>query len=270
MTLLPHQPRIHASTTQISCFRPVNSLNYPDLAAGNLSKIPHAESETAFRLATSLGEPEHDEQELEALPGRTRMLTIGASPISPETISMNDRQRAISILSYARDVLAERLTEAVLDQDDQILDDAEGLSYTSDISTIDEKLGAKLRTINSLISSLPTTDPSETPLSDAESSSDVPATPDFALFAGQIAGGDTNKASQTLTALLGLDAERARKATEVFQNQLQEDPEFMAKAMQLRKEVNSGNVNASLMLIWTCFGLQGPPAIEVLQAMRSM
>ena len=183
---------------------------------------------------------------------------------------MNDRQRAISILSYARDVLAERLTEAVLNQDDQILDDAEGLSYTSDISSIDEKLGAKLRTLNSLISSLPPIDPSETPYSDAESNSEVPAPPDFALFARQIAGGDTEKASQTLTALLGLDTERARKATEVFQNQFQEDPQFMAKAMQLRKEVTSGNVNSALMLIWTCFGLQGPPAIEVLEAMRSM
>jgi predicted nucleotidyltransferase len=117
----------------------------------------------------------------------------GEQKLSPVNISMNDRQRAFSIFSYARDVLAERLTEAVLNQNDQILDDAEGLSYTSDIDTIDVQLGAKLRTIHSLISSLPPVDPSETPYPKTESASEVTAAPDFALFAKQVAGAMPNR-----------------------------------------------------------------------------
>ena len=98
----------HAAMCRIEPIYSVNSLNYPNLAVGTLSKYPHAYSETAFPLVTPLGDPEYEGREIESLPGMTWMLSVVASRNSPEATSMNDRQRAISILSYARDVLAER------------------------------------------------------------------------------------------------------------------------------------------------------------------
>jgi hypothetical protein len=68
---------------------------------------------------------------------------------------MNDRARAIAILQQARDILAERLTEQVLEARDAILEDAIGLSYSSEIDAIQEQLGQRLNNVNMLLNNLP-------------------------------------------------------------------------------------------------------------------
>ena len=68
---------------------------------------------------------------------------------------MNDRQQAIDLLRRARDIIAERLTDHVLANKDQILEDAIGLSYNSEIDAIYEQMGARLTHLNQLLSNLP-------------------------------------------------------------------------------------------------------------------
>jgi hypothetical protein len=68
---------------------------------------------------------------------------------------MNDRARAIAILQQARDILAERLTEQVLEGRDSILEDAIGLSYSSEIDAIQEQIGQRLNNVNILLNNLP-------------------------------------------------------------------------------------------------------------------
>jgi hypothetical protein len=69
--------------------------------------------------------------------------------------AMNDRARAIAILKQARDILAKRLTERVLDSREEILEDAEGLTYCGEIDSIYEQLAVRLNHISAMLSSLP-------------------------------------------------------------------------------------------------------------------
>ena len=77
---------------------------------------------------------------------------------------MHDRARAIALLQQARDILAERLTERILECRDQILEDALGLSYSSEIDAIQEQIGQRLNHVNLLLNNLPTVE--EAPLPD--------------------------------------------------------------------------------------------------------
>src|SRR4029453_461357 len=72
---------------------------------------------------------------------------------------MNDRSRATEILREARAVLAERLTEKVLEQAEEILADARGDSYMNDIETLYEEVGLKLSHVSQMLSSLPQPEP---------------------------------------------------------------------------------------------------------------
>jgi hypothetical protein len=72
-----------------------------------------------------------------------------------EVVEMNDRQRAIALLTEARDALAHRLTERVLELADEVLADARGDSYMNEIDSLYEQIGLKLAHVNQLLASLP-------------------------------------------------------------------------------------------------------------------
>ncbi len=68
---------------------------------------------------------------------------------------MNDRNRALKILKEAKETLATRLTEKVLEQQEEILADARGDSYMNEIESLYEQVGLKLSHVNSMLSNLP-------------------------------------------------------------------------------------------------------------------
>jgi hypothetical protein len=68
---------------------------------------------------------------------------------------MNDRARAIELLREARAILAQRLTEEVLAQGEEILADARGESYMNEIESLHEQLGHKLAHVGQMLSNLP-------------------------------------------------------------------------------------------------------------------
>lgn len=72
---------------------------------------------------------------------------------------MNDRARALEILREAKAILAERLTEKVLEQAEEILADARGDSYMNEIESLYEQVGLKLTHISQMLSSLPELEP---------------------------------------------------------------------------------------------------------------
>lgn len=47
------------------------------------------------------------------------------------------------------------------------------------------------------------------------------------------------------------------------------NPDLFGKAMKLRSDLESGNVNGALMLLWECFGLQGLESLGVLQTLKT-
>ena len=199
--------------------------------------------------------------------------------------------------------MADRLTERVREAREQILDDAEGHSYLSEIEQIYEQMGGRLAHLNAMLSNLPaveepqTTTQAATPVytdvaAAAGYQSTIDAAPPEALeeplalpapdqrtmtlaapatfqgFALQIHAADIDAAGRSLAELFALDAARGRRCAEVFSSQLAINPDLFGKAMKLRADLESGNVNSALMLLWECFGLQGLESLGVLQTLK--
>jgi hypothetical protein len=72
---------------------------------------------------------------------------------------MNDRARATDVLREARAILAERLTEKILEQREELLDDARGDSYMNEIESLYEQVGMKLSHVSQMLSNLPAEEP---------------------------------------------------------------------------------------------------------------
>lgn len=70
-------------------------------------------------------------------------------------MDMNDRTHAQEILRQAREILAQRLTELVRDQAEEILADARGESYMNEIESLYEQVGMKLAHLGQILSHLP-------------------------------------------------------------------------------------------------------------------
>jgi hypothetical protein len=73
--------------------------------------------------------------------------------------AMNDRARASDVLRKARTILAERLTERINEQSDELLDDARGDSYMNEIESLYDELGTKLSHVSQMLSNLPAEEP---------------------------------------------------------------------------------------------------------------
>jgi hypothetical protein len=220
---------------------------------------------------------------------------------------MSDRGRALEILRQARDLLAQRLTERVLDAEEGLLDDARGDSYLGDIETLYDQIGVKLMHLNQLINNLPQETETATqpdadsgyvaqpvdsavtdevvashpaaitgPLIIAPPALPAPridgeqeiAVPSFAMFAAQVRGDELRNAARTLSILMDISEARGMQCVRIFHCRWEEDESFILKAMQLRGEVISSSYNSALMLLAECFGLVGIEAIGVLQTLR--
>ncbi len=75
---------------------------------------------------------------------------------------MNDRARASEVLRKARAILAERLTERINEQFEELLDDARGDSYMNEIESLYDELGTKLSHVSQMLSNLPADEPATT------------------------------------------------------------------------------------------------------------
>jgi hypothetical protein len=90
------------------------------------------------------------------------------------------RNRAITILTEAREILADRLTERVLDYADEILADARGDSYMNEIDGVYEQVGVKLAHITQMLANLPA---EETPAATTEFRTDDASPQDYSVVA---------------------------------------------------------------------------------------
>ncbi len=192
---------------------------------------------------------------------------------------MNKRQQAISILTQSRDLLAEQLIERIVDDEDQFISDAQGNSYMNEISIIYDDVCGKLNQVNSMIANLPPdSGPSQSAVSAGENGSDDEANDgeeteaskvNFGLFGRQVVTNDMAGAGATLSQLMGIDEELGLQSANSFRDKLEKDPQTMQKAMGLYGEMAAGNNNASLVILWQCFGLQGLPAVQALESLKA-
>jgi hypothetical protein len=221
---------------------------------------------------------------------------------------MNDRAQAIAILQKARDILAQRMTELILEAREEILDDAQGNSYAGEIDGLHDQIGLRLSHVNTMLANLPTVeDPPagskvDRPSSPSVESSTIdtgipsagavgylaasnhsqklapqaepPVMPisepvSFQLFVQQMMSHQVDAAGHSLVALLDVSAERGRECAATFHDRLANQPDFLAKAMRLRGELQTGSVNGALSLLYECFGLTGIEAIGVMQTLKA-
>jgi hypothetical protein len=216
---------------------------------------------------------------------------------------MNPRTEAIEILQQARETLARRLTERILESRQEILSDAEGESYLSEIEAVYEQLGSRLAHLGTMLSHLPLADEpraSEPPLGEPiftdlstattfgaelhsaslatppalalpapEVTEVPPPAPCLQTIAWQAQAGDLAQAGRALGELLGLEPGRARVCAERFAEQLRTDPELLARAAQLRSELASSSGGGALALLADCFGLQALESLRALEALRA-
>lgn len=208
---------------------------------------------------------------------------------------MNERAQALAILKQARDLLSDRLTARIVESRDAILEDAAGVTYTSELEAIYDQVGGRLVHVNALLANLPAHDePADDdatrphqlltlspgdPVFVASTAAVHPvenleaATPEpshsFQSFVQQIVANDVQEAGQTLAGLLELAPDRAALCAARFHQRLTQEPDFLTKAMQLRQALRGGSVNDALLMLWECFGLQGFEAVGVYQSLLS-
>ncbi|MEZ6071006.1 MAG: hypothetical protein R3C10_12200 [Pirellulales bacterium] len=217
---------------------------------------------------------------------------------------MNDTARAISILRQARDILSERLVHHVNEHQEALLADALGLDFSGEIDSLYEQIGARLAHINTMLSQLPAQ-----PTSATDAGEDVITASEFRAHAAyihsttatvgllaapehggdmsvaveatmsgplswealvsQIRGRDVDSGAALLADYLDIDVALATSCTATFHRRVDAAPQLFAKAMQLSGELRVGSVNASIMLLWECFGLQGSDAVNAAHTLRA-
>ncbi len=212
---------------------------------------------------------------------------------------MNSNERALDILQKARDALVARLTERILDAEQEIVDDAEGSSYISEIETIYEQIGGRLAHLNAMLANLPpvqtqpaTESASEVVYADLASSTaatfdvdisssppllGLPAPPareevwSLTVALGRVVqttrAGDSKEAMLLISEVFDLKPSQARRAAAAFQRQLGRYPDLAHRLEQFGMEFRELNEYAAATLLGECFEFQ---AIDALLLVRSM
>jgi hypothetical protein len=116
---------------------------------------------------------------------------------------MNDRAQAIAILKQARDMLADRLSERVIDARDEILEDAHGFSFVSEIEAIYEEFGARLVHLNQLLANLPAVDEPPPVSADVEEASVHSAEIHFGAGHAELSSEGPSAVTRTYVGLVG-------------------------------------------------------------------
>lgn len=213
---------------------------------------------------------------------------------------MNDRARAIEILEKARDILARRISERIVEMQEEILDDASGIGYSSEIETLHDQLGIRLGQLNSLIGNLPApVEPnSQVPIVEV-TTSHAPLIENSALnntivsaeppqlsvqrnqlesmtlthriegILDAVVAEDSAAGEKTLAILLGLSADRAHECMEFFHARYAQDGSLVERLRTLHADLAAGSVNNALMTLATCFALQGLEAILAMQSLTT-
>ncbi len=200
---------------------------------------------------------------------------------------MDQRTESIRILQQARDHLVERLMQQVVSSEEEILDDARGERYLSDIENIYDLIGSRLHHVNTMLGSIPAGEDEgpaarrrgvpEGTVFQADTSGGshlqtppaLPPPASFENFGQQIAGGDLDNAGSTLAELFELPEERGRECARRFAEGMRSSPQFLDMAKSLRRQLEAGSVRDILSLLNDCFGLEGTEALGAMLALRA-
>jgi hypothetical protein len=210
-----------------------------------------------------------------------------------DDLAMKPLAAAIKILEQARDTLTERLVQRIVESRHDIQDDAEGVTYMSEIEQVFDQIGNRLNHVNALLANLPSpaadeeeTDPLEPLSADMFDDSAVlplalpsPAPPStsprlappvtLAGFVSQNGERDDETSARMLAEIFDIPMDRARAWSTDFRGRLEMDPQLSARLLDLPSEATNGRLNTALSMLWECFGIQGIEALGALQSLRA-
>jgi hypothetical protein len=221
---------------------------------------------------------------------------------------MDERSQAIRVLRKTRDILVQRLSERILEAEEEILAEAEGHSFLSEIETIYDQIGLRLVHVNQMLSHLPAEKPKAAhephpeplDLGHAESIDPLqttaqPAAGDYSIssflalpapgtqrtaagslatatllmFAVHARRGDLETGSLSLESLFGLSPDRAFAATRVFHGHCSRDASYVENAARLQNYLEAEALSRAFGLMCECFGLSGGEALSALMWWRT-
>jgi hypothetical protein len=220
---------------------------------------------------------------------------------------MNEREQAIRILRRTRDVLVQRLSERILEAEEEILAEAEGQSFLSEIETIYDLIGLRLVHVNQMLAHLPAAE--SAPAEEAQpaagdllrpSPADERATPATAaaecsissflalpapsetrtaagslatsallMFAVHARRGDLETGALSLESLFGLSRDRALAATRVFHAHCARDASYVENAARLQNYLEAEALSRAFGVMCESFGLSGGEALSALMWWRT-
>jgi hypothetical protein len=216
---------------------------------------------------------------------------------------MDPHSQALSILQNARDALSARLAQRIIESEQEIVEDAEGGSYLSEIETIYDQLGGRLTHLNAMLANLPpaaagsaSDAASEVIYADLASSPsstfDVDATgplpilalpapaayeeevveqPLVEVFAGIVLcaqAGESNGAARLISELFDIKPSQARRGAMAFERQLARFPELGRRFEQLGADIDETNEYAAATLLGECFEFQPIDALLLVRSLK--
>jgi hypothetical protein len=217
---------------------------------------------------------------------------------------MNQRSLAISILQKARDALSDRLTQRIVDSEDEITSDAEGGSYLSEIETIYDQIGGRLAHLNAMLSNLPPTAssvPADATVSeiiyadlasaypsglDLEASNPAPllalpapanADPrpqlqalaeEFANIVTLVQEGDLASAGRLISELFDVKPSQARRGAKALARQIVDSPDLVRRVADLARSLNEANEYSTATLLSECFEFQAIESLAIVRALK--
>ncbi len=221
---------------------------------------------------------------------------------------MDERGRAIRILRQTRDALARRLTERILEAEEEILAEAEGESFLSEIETIYDQIGIRLAHVNQMLSHLPAAAETEAPQkpphwtsvgmqSCASRDASVPtsdaantqraatsflalpapgdtragnaAIANLAMFGFHLRRGNIDAAAISLESAFGLNRMRAIACIHVFHMHCQHDPAYFENAVRLHNYLHADALSQAFGVLCDGLGLTGSEALAALMWWRT-
>jgi hypothetical protein len=219
---------------------------------------------------------------------------------------MNQREQAIRILRRTRDVLVQRLSERILDAEEEILAEAEGHSFLSEIETIYDQIGLRLVHVNQMLAHLPAREPA--PAEEAQPAGDLLrpspaderaapaaaggecsissflalpapgetrtaagslATSTLLMFAVHARRGDLETGALSLESLFGFSRDRALAATRVFHAHCTRDASYVENAARLQNYLEAEALSRAFGVMCESFGLSGGEALSALMWWRT-
>jgi hypothetical protein len=222
--------------------------------------------------------------------------------------AMDERGQAIRVLRRTRDILVQRLSERILEAEEEILAEAEGHSFLSEIETIYDQIGLRLVHVNQMLAHLPAAEPGTAeevqpaspdlvrpgsaeapsppqagaaaecsissflalpPPSGSRTTTGELATSALLMFAVHARRGDLETGALSLESLFGLSRDRALSASRVFHAHCVRDASYVENAARLQNYLEAEALSRAFGLMCESFGLSGGESLSALMWWRT-